>query len=138
MPGTLRDQAAIQLAARAQNDASQSAYSHAVANLSAALKLEPENPELYIQRGQMYLLLYEWDKSLDDYNTAIDLAPDDAEAYFYRGVLYYSVLQTGQALHENALADFRHYLELAPQGDHAAEARDYVDKIEAELAALNP
>jgi tetratricopeptide (TPR) repeat protein len=113
-------------------------YAEAIAALTTAAMLAPHNSELYILRGQMYLNLYEWDKSLEDYNTAIDLAPEYAEAYFYRGVLYYSVLQTGQSLHEDALADFRHYLELAPEGEHAGQARDYVDKIEAELAALNP
>lgn len=88
-------------------------------------------------RGQMYLNLYEWDKSLEDFNTAIELAPDYAEAYFQRGVLYYSILQTGQELREEALADFRHYLELAPDGPYAEQAADYAQTIEAELAALN-
>ena len=60
-----------------------------------------------------------------------------ADAYFHRGVLYYSVLQTGQALREDALADFRRYLALAPDGEYAAQARDYAGRIEAELAALN-
>lgn len=93
--------------------------------------------DLYILRGQMYLNLYEWDKSLNDFNTAIELAPDYADAYFQRGVLYYSILQTGQELREEALADFRHYLELAPDGEHADQARDYAAKIDAELAALD-
>ena len=138
MPEILRNLAVNQITAQAQQYVRESDYGAAVSEMNTAIDLNSENPKLYILRGQIYLLLYEWDKSLDDYNTAIDLAPDDADAYFYRGVLYYSVLQTGQALHEDALADFRHYLELAPQGDHAGEARDYVDKIEAELAALNP
>jgi plasmid stabilization system protein ParE len=46
-------------------------------------------------------------------------------------------LQTGQELREEALADFRHYLELAPDGEHAEQAREYAAKIEAELATLN-
>lgn len=96
----------------------------------------PRLAELHTVRGQIYLNLYEWDKSLEDFNTAIELAPDYAEAYFQRGVLYYSILQTGQELREEALADFRHYLELAPDGPYAAQARDYADKIKAELAAL--
>lgn len=93
--------------------------------------------DFYIQRGQMHLNLYEWDKSLADYNTAIELAPEYADAYFQRGVLYYSILQTGQALRGAALADFQTYLKLAPDGPYAAQAGEYIGKIEAELAALN-
>ncbi len=93
--------------------------------------------ELYTLRGQMYLNLYEWDQSLEDYNTALELNPDYAEAYFQRGVLYYSILQTGQELREEALADFRHYLDLVPDGPYAEQAERYAETIEAELAALN-
>jgi tetratricopeptide (TPR) repeat protein len=112
-------------------------YDNALADINAALELEPNNNGFYIQRGQVYLNLYEWDKSLGAFNTAIELAPEYADAYFQRGVLYYSILQTGQELREEALTDFRHYLELAPDGEYADQAREYADKIEAELAALN-
>lgn len=111
-------------------------YDDAIDDLSAAIELAPQDPELYILRGQMYLNLYEWDKSLEDFNAAIELAPRYADAYFQRGVLYYSILQTGQELREEALADFQHYLELAPDGEHAEQAREYAAQIEAELAAL--
>jgi tetratricopeptide (TPR) repeat protein len=92
---------------------------------------------LYLLRGQMYLTLYEWDSALADYNKAIELDPDYADAYYERGVLYYSILQTGVELREDALADFQHYLELAPEGDKAEDATRYVEQIEKELEALN-
>lgn len=112
-------------------------YNNALADINAAHELEPNNYSFYILRGQIYLNMYEWDKSLNDFNKAIELAPSYADAYFQRGVLYYSILQTGQELREEALADFRHYLELAPDGEHADQAQEYIAKIEAELAALN-
>jgi tetratricopeptide (TPR) repeat protein len=112
-------------------------YDSAITDMDAAITLDAKNPALYSLRGQIYLNLYEWDKSLDDFNRAIELAPEYADAYFQRGVLYYSILQTGQELREEALADFRHYLELAPDGEHAEQAREYAAKIEAELATLN-
>ncbi len=124
------------LSKRAQFNALISNHNAAIDDMNTAIALTPHEPDLYILRGQIYLNLYEWDKSLEDFNTAIELAPDYAEAYFQRGVLYYSILQTGQELREEALADFRHYLELAPDGPYAVQARDYADKIEAELAAL--
>jgi len=91
----------------------------------------------YTLRGQTYLLLYEWDKVAADYDKALELDPTYADAYFYRGVLYYSILQTGQAMYTDALADFRRYLELAPDGEHAADATRYATDIQTQINALN-
>jgi tetratricopeptide (TPR) repeat protein len=112
-------------------------YDDAIADLNTAIELDPYDPELYVLRGQIYLYLYEWDSSLAEYNRVIERYHNYADAYFYRGVLYYSILQTGVELRAEALADFRHYLELAPDGDHAADAARYIEQIETELEALN-
>ncbi len=111
-------------------------FDDAIAALSLALDLTPANPQLYVLRGQMYLALYEWDSALADYNRAIELAPEYAASYFYRAVLYYSILQTGIELRREAQADFQRYLELAPEGEHAAQAAEYAAQIERELTAL--
>jgi tetratricopeptide (TPR) repeat protein len=94
-------------------------------------------PYFHTLRGQMYLALYEWDSALADYNMAIELDPEYADAYYERGVLYYSILQTGIELRTDALADFQHYLELAPDGEKAEDAARYIEQIETELEALN-
>ncbi len=125
------------LSKRAQLYALAARYDDAIADLNAAIKLDPDNPELYTLRGQMYLYLYEWDSVLDDYNHAIELDPTYADAYYFRGILYDSILQTGQELRPESLADFQHYLELAPNGDHAVDAARYVEQIQSELDALN-
>ena len=125
------------LSKRAQLYALTARYDDAIADLNAAIKLDPDNPELYTLRGQMYLYLYEWDSVLDDYNHAIELDPTYADAYYFRGILYNSILQTGQELRPESLADFQHYLELAPNGDHAVDAARYVEQIQSELDALN-
>jgi tetratricopeptide (TPR) repeat protein len=125
------------LSRRAQLYALAYRYDDAITDLNTAIELDPDNPELYTLRGQMYLYLYKWDSSLADYNRAIELDPEYADAYYYRGVLYYSILQTGVELRSESLADFQHYLELAPDGDHAADSARYIDQIQTELAALN-
>ncbi|HEX2908117.1 MAG TPA: tetratricopeptide repeat protein [Phototrophicaceae bacterium] len=113
-------------------------YKEAVENLNTVIERFNENiPSQHLLRGQMYLALYEWDSALADYNAALELDPDYADAYFYRGLLYYSILQTGTDLRDDALADFRRYLELAPTGAHAAEAAHSIATIQAELDALN-
>ncbi|MCC6896506.1 MAG: tetratricopeptide repeat protein [Anaerolineae bacterium] len=112
-------------------------YDDAIADLTAAIELSPTNPELYTLRGQTHLLLYEWDAVLADYNKALELDPTYADAYYYRGVLYYSILQTGQEMYTAALTDFQRYLELAPEGIHAAEATRYATDIQTQINALN-
>jgi tetratricopeptide (TPR) repeat protein len=125
------------LSQRAQIYALAERFDDAITDLNKALELTTYSPPLYIQRGEIYLLLYEWDKALSDYNAAIEEAPWYADAYYERGVLYYSILQTGVELRTDALADFQKYLELAPDGEKAADAARYVEQIQTELEALN-
>lgn len=125
------------LALRAQHYAQQSDYDAAIADLNVALARAPNSPDLLSLRGQMHLALYQWDRALADFNAALDLAPASAEVYYHRALLYYSVLQTGQELRAEALADFRRYLALAPDGPFAERAAEYARRIEAELAALD-
>lgn len=87
--------------------------------------------ELYTIRGEIIFLIYEWDRVLENFNQAIELDPNYAPAYFQRGVLYYTMSQR-----ENALADFEHYLELAPDGLYAEEAAQYIESIQIELESL--
>jgi len=121
----------------AQNDALISDYDAAITNMSIAIALNPINSAFYALRGQMYLAIYEWDNAGADFDQAIELSPNDATAYFHRGVLYYSILQTGLTTRDDALADFQRYLELAPEGEFAAQAAEYVENIQRELDALS-
>jgi tetratricopeptide (TPR) repeat protein len=113
-------------------------YDAAIADMDQAIELATELapdslPYLYVERGQRILLLYQWDRVLADYNHALELNPNYAPAYFHRGVLFYT-----QGPRENALDDFRRYLELAPDGKYNERAEQYITAIEAELAVLNP
>lgn len=107
-------------------------FDQAMADMDAAITLQPDHPERYAERGQIIMLLYEWDRALADYNTALELDSTYAPAYFYRGVLYYSILER-----EPALADFEQYLALLPQGYNAPEAERYIESIRTELEALD-
>lgn len=100
-------------------------YDRAIAEIDAALALQPENATLYLERGQRVLLLYEWDRVLADYNRALALDPLLAEAYFQRGILFYST-----ASWPDAALDFEHYLELEPDGPFSAQARTYLTQLE--------
>ncbi|MFN8564233.1 MAG: tetratricopeptide repeat protein [Anaerolineae bacterium] len=111
-------------------------YDEAIADMDAAIALDPDNPALYVERGQRIILLYEWDRVLADYNRALELDPDYADAYYYRGILYASVPE-GIDARQLALDDFQRYLDLVPDGQHAADAARYHAEIQAQLGALD-
>jgi tetratricopeptide (TPR) repeat protein len=110
-------------------------FDEAIADMDAAIALEPDSPALYVERGQRILLTYEWDRALADYNHALELEPNYADACYYRGILYASVPE-GIDARRLALADFQRYLELAPDGQHSADAERYASEIRAQLDAL--
>lgn len=106
-------------------------YDRAIADVTAAIALDPQNAALYEQRARHIFLIYEWDRVLEDYSRAIELDPTFAEAYFGRGVLYYT-----QGPRENAIPDFKRYLDLAPDGQRAEAAAEYISEIEVQLDLL--
>ena len=111
-------------------------FDEAIADMDAAIELDPGNPYLYVERGQRILLLYEWDRALADYNHAIELDPNYADAFYYRGILYASVPEGVDARAE-AVADFQHYLDLAaPLGAHTEDAQRYIAEIQVQLEAV--
>jgi len=119
------------LAHRAQLHALNFDYDSAIDDMDSAIALAPDNPDLYVLRGQMVLLLYEWDRVENNYNTALAIDPAYAPAYYFRGILHYSLLER-----ESALADFEQYLLLAPEGKYATEAIENATSIHTELDAL--
>jgi tetratricopeptide (TPR) repeat protein len=110
-------------------------YDEAIADMDAAIALDPNSPALYVERGQRIILTYEWDRALADYNRALEIDPNYADAYYYRGILYASVPE-GINARQSALADFQRSLDLAPDGEHAADAARYITELQAQLDAL--
>ncbi len=110
-------------------------YDEAIADMDAAIALDPDNPLLYVERGQRILLLYEWDRALADFNHALELHPNYAAAYYYRALLYASVPEGSEA-RQSALADFERYLALAPNGSYAENAAQNSASLQAQLDAL--
>jgi tetratricopeptide (TPR) repeat protein len=109
-------------------------FATAVDLLNAAIALDPAYPAALLRRGQMHLALFEWDAALRDFNAALAVNPVYADAYFQRGLLYFSVLQSGAQFYDEALADFRTYLQLASAGRYAERARAAVTTLEAYFA----
>lgn len=57
----------------------------AIAEFDEAARLDPENPEIFLYRGNAYFNSGKEDKAMEDYSKAIELKPDYAAAYFNRG-----------------------------------------------------
>ncbi len=65
-------------------------YERAVVHYTEALKLKPDFPEGYNNRGSVYYDAGDLDKAIQDHTKAIQIKPDYASAYNNRGIAYYS------------------------------------------------
>jgi tetratricopeptide (TPR) repeat protein len=81
----------------------------AEAQYNAALKITPQNPDLYIDRAKARMAMEKYWDALDDLNRAIKMKPDDAEALRQRGRAW---AQLGNG--KNAQEDFEHAEALSP------------------------
>ncbi len=59
-----------------------------IAYLISAVKQQPNNAEIYKQRGTVYADMGYQARAIEDYSSAIRLKPDYAEAFSRRGVVY--------------------------------------------------
>jgi tetratricopeptide (TPR) repeat protein len=60
----------------------------AIDDFSTAIKLNPENPVYYRERGRAYNWIDKDDKAIDDFDSAIRLNPNYVVVYNSRGILY--------------------------------------------------
>jgi tetratricopeptide (TPR) repeat protein len=123
----LRQPTVAELVAQSRALAQAGEVDAAIRAMDAALAAEPDNPQLYIERGQHILLLFEWDRARADFDRALELDGEYADAYFYRGVLFASVPDA--TARPDAIADFEATLRLAPEGEHADEARRFIAQL---------
>jgi tetratricopeptide (TPR) repeat protein len=106
-------------------------YKKARGIIDSGLSVLANNAVLYAERGNISLLLYEWDIALDDFNMAISIDGQYAPAYFFRGNLFYT-----RAQRPEAMADFVQYLALAPDGKFAQQAQQAIISIQIEIKSL--
>lgn len=99
---------------RAFAAAGQQKYVDAIADLSEALKLDPQNARTYQQRAAMEMNAKEYDKALADYSQAIKFHPDEISNYLYRGYIYEM-----RGDKKNAMADTESALKLDPTNQEA-------------------
>lgn len=63
-------------------------YDRAIQDWDQAIRLSPDNADLYNHRGKAYDSKGDGDRAIQDYDQAVQLAPEDAIYYYNRGVAY--------------------------------------------------
>lgn len=74
----------------------------------------------YLQRGDRYAEIKDYDHAIADYSQAIRLQPDGAEAYNNRGLAY---ALSGKSAMPNAIADYSQAIQLRPTYAYAYNNR---------------
>lgn len=76
---------------------------------SQAIRLNPNDPIVYLVRGLIYSGMQQYRQAIADFNHAVMLSPHDVLAYSYRGLVYYYLEK-----YQRAIVDFNRALELLP------------------------
>jgi tetratricopeptide (TPR) repeat protein len=74
---------------------------------SENLKLNPSDPECYIDRANSYFVSKSWDWAIKDFSMSLDLKPGNSDIWLNKGI---ALLNSGRA--EDACHDFRKALSL--------------------------
>lgn len=83
-------------------------FEPALADLNAAVELNPDDPISFVYRGQIYRCMNQYPQAVEDFTKAIELDPDYAYAYYLRGIALSQNCQCESAPSdfESALSDF--------------------------------
>lgn len=74
----------------------------AIEYFSENLKLHPNDPQCYIDRGNSYLVAKSWDMAVNDYSMSLDLKPGNSDVWLNKGI---ALLNSGKV--QDACHDFR-------------------------------
>jgi tetratricopeptide (TPR) repeat protein len=121
-------QAADILIDRAQTEADAKKYNEAVADLTAALAIDPYNAEAYTFRANAYHDMDRNEAALADAEKAVATDNNNAGAHLMRGILY---LAAGRS--SEARQDWMKVLELAPDSDAAKAAQHDIESLDVEV-----
>ncbi|MCZ7395198.1 MAG: tetratricopeptide repeat protein [Candidatus Methanoperedens sp.] len=89
-------------------------FDEAIISCTKALEIDPENEEVYINLGRIFLNLREFDKAKKYYDKAIELFPESHTAWAENGWFYYQINDF-----DNAIKYYKKAIELNPELDWA-------------------
>ncbi len=103
-------------------------YAEAQKALEHSLELKPSSAEAHYELGRSLAALGRWNEATPHVQRALELNPDYAGPHALMGDIY--VRQQDAA---SALAQFKDYLRLAPNGSLAPQVKKMVNELEAAL-----
>ena len=92
-------------------------HEEAIADCSEAIRLDPRNPALFLERAEARSAVGRFEEAVADYDRAIGLDADRADAYLGR-----CHAKSELGLHEEAVEDYDHAVQLDPDSAAAAAA----------------
>ena len=92
------------------NEHSNANHPSSITYLSDAISLNPENELAYLNRGDAYYNLKQYEKAIEDYNKTIELDPENVIAYGRRGDAYGRLKQ-----YESAIMNYANAIDLDPE-----------------------
>jgi tetratricopeptide (TPR) repeat protein len=113
---------------RAQTEADAKQYNEAIADLTAALAIDPNNADAYTFRANAYHDTERNEPGLADAEKAVALGATNAEAHLMRGILYRAAERNSEARQ-----DWLKTIELAPGSAAANSAQRYIEKLDVDL-----
>jgi TPR repeat/Tetratricopeptide repeat len=63
-------------------------YDNAFADLNTAIRLDPDNAELYVSRGLVWRVQGNMEKAVSDFSLSLEMEPGNALAHLNRGAVY--------------------------------------------------
>jgi S1-C subfamily serine protease len=75
-------------------------YRRAIEYYNQAIRLEPRNANIYVNRARAYLNLKDYQGALEDYNQAIQINPNYSAVYYGRGIVYQLLKNKNKALQD--------------------------------------
>jgi tetratricopeptide (TPR) repeat protein len=100
----------------------QQKFPEAAADLSDAIKIKPDDADIFEQRGYIEMQMKDYDKALTDYTQAIKLSPNQAKYYQARAY----ILQNKNDFN-GALGDVNKVLSIDPENANAQQSKRFLD-----------
>ena len=101
-----------------KNSSSSFSIDNQLNSLNRKIRQSPENPQLYLKRGELFFQLHEFEKAINDYNTVLSIDASLKQAYFGRGM---ALARNGQI--EAGIIDLTTFIKHYPDDSRAYTKR---------------